>query len=369
MVSGTARLVATTERGQAVKGVVLSGGTGSRLRPITFSMAKQLVPVANKPILFYGLEDLAKAGIEDVAIVIAPNSGDEIRRVVGSGDQFGLNIEYVVQDEPLGLAHALKTALPFVGGDDVLMYLGDNLVKKGVADIVDDYKRDHPNCQILLTKVADPSEFGVAELGPDGEIVRLVEKPKSPPSDLALVGVYLFDNTVAEAVESIKPSARGELEITDAIQYLVTTGREVRPTLVTGWWKDTGKKEDLLHANELVLDDLSPDVLGEVIGGEIRGPVHVGRGTKLVDCEVTGPVVIGDNAYLTRVTVGPNTAVGDRCRISDAEIEGSIILEDVDIHGWRLRESLVGRQARLHGAAPEGYVEMTIGERSEIVGD
>jgi glucose-1-phosphate thymidylyltransferase len=332
-------------------------------------MAKQLVPVANKPILFYGLEDLADAGIEDVVIIIAPATGDEIRATVGTGDRFGLSIEYVVQDEPLGLAHALKTALPFVGGDDVLMYLGDNLVKQGVADIVTDFERDKPNCQILLTKVSDPREFGVAALGPNGEIVRLIEKPKNPPSDLALVGVYLFDNTVAEAVENIKPSARGELEITDAIQYLVESGRDVRPTLVTGWWKDTGKKEDLLHANELVLDDLTHHVQGDVIGGEIRGAVQIGRGTKLVDCAVTGPAVIGENAHLSRVTIGPNTAIGDGCRLSDASVEESIIMDDAEVHGWRIRSSLLGRQAKLQGSAPDGYVEMTLGERSEIVGD
>jgi glucose-1-phosphate thymidylyltransferase len=352
-----------------MKGVVLSGGTGSRLRPITFSMAKQLVPVANKPILFYGLEDLAEAGIEDVVIIIAPATGDEIRATVGDGSNFGLNVEYVVQEEPLGLAHALKVALPFVGGDDVLMYLGDNLVKQGVADIVHDYERDRPNCQILLTKVTDPREFGVAALGPSGEVVRLVEKPKNPPSDLALVGVYLFDDTVGEAIEGIRPSARGELEITDAIQYLVETGRDVRPTLVTGWWKDTGKKEDLLHANELVLDDLESAVEGELIGGEVRGSLQVGRGTTLIDCVVTGPVVIGDDAHLTRVTIGPNTAIGDRCRLSDASVEESIIMDEAEVHGWRIRSSLLGRQARLQGSAPAGHVEMILGERSEIVGD
>lgn len=352
-----------------MKGVVLSGGTGSRLRPITFSMAKQLVPVANKPILFYGLEDLAAAGVEDVFIIIAPQTGDEIRATVGKGDRFGLNIEYIVQDEPLGLAHALKTALPFVDGDDVLMYLGDNLVKQGVADIVSDFQRDRPNCQILLTKVPDPREFGVAELGPNGEVIRLVEKPKNPPSDLALVGVYLFDSTVQEAVDSIEPSARGELEITDAIQYLVTSGRTVRSSLVTGWWKDTGKKEDLLHANELVLDDLEGEILGSVVGGEMRGPVRVGKGSKLVDCIVTGPAVIGDNVHMHRVVVGPNTAIGDGCRLSDAAVEESIILDAAEVHGWKLRHSLIGRSARLHGAAPRAVAEMTLGERSEIVGE
>ncbi|MCP4968376.1 MAG: glucose-1-phosphate thymidylyltransferase [bacterium] len=352
-----------------MKGVVLSGGTGSRLRPITFSMAKQLVPVANKPILFYGLEDLAEAGIEDVAIIIAPQTGDEIRHTVGDGSKLGLNIEYIVQDEPLGLAHALKMALPFVDGDDVLMYLGDNLVKQGVADVVKDFERDKPNCQILLTEVEDPSQFGVAELGPAGEVKRLVEKPSNPRSNLALVGVYLFDQVVTEAVNSIQPSARGELEITDAIQYLVTSGRDVRPSLVTGWWKDTGKKEDLLHANELVLTDLDGEVLGEVVEGKIRGAVRIGAGSQVVDCSITGPVVIGDNVHLARTTVGPNTAIGDGCRLVDTSVEESIVLDGAEIHGWSIRNSLIGRGATLRGAAPAGYAEVTLGERSEILGE
>lgn len=351
-----------------MKGVVLSGGTGSRLRPITFSMAKQLVPVANKPILFYGLQDLATAGIEEAAVIIAPQTGDEIRRTVGDGSSFGLRVEYIVQKEPLGLAHALKVALPFVDGDDVLMYLGDNLVKQGVADVVADFERDRPNCQILLTQVEDPRQFGVAELGPDGEVLRLVEKPANPQSDLALVGVYLFDNSVVEAVNSIEPSARGELEITDAIQYLVTSGRRVRPSLVTGWWKDTGKKEDLLHANELVLSDLAEDVRGKVIGGEIRGMISVGEGSSLVDCSITGPAIIGSDVHMTRTTIGPNTAIGNGCRLADAEIEESIVMESAQIHGWKIRDSLVGRGATLHGLAPAGFVEVTLGERSEILG-
>lgn len=352
-----------------MKGVVLAGGTGSRLRPITFSMAKQLVPVANKPILFYGLEDLAEAGIEEVGIIIAPQTGDEIRRTVGDGERFGLAIEYIVQDEPLGLAHALKTALPFVDGDDVLMYLGDNLVKQGVADVVRDFDKDRPNCQILLTKVDDPTQFGVAELGAEGEVVRLVEKPSNPKSDLALVGVYLFDNTVVEAVNSIRPSARGELEITDAIQYLVSSGRDVRPSLVTGWWKDTGKKEDLLHANELVLSDLVEDLQSEVIGGSVRGTVRIGAGSRVVDCDITGPAVIGENVHMARTTIGPNTAIGDGCRVADANLEESIVLDDAEIHGWNIRNSLIGRGAELHGSAPPGFVEVTLGERSEILGE
>ena len=362
-------MVATAETGRVVKGVVLAGGTGSRLRPITFSMAKQLVPVANKPILFYGLEDIAAAGITDVGMIIAPHSGDEIRKAVGDGSSFGLNVTYITQDEPLGLAHALKTALPFVDGDDVLMYLGDNLIKQGVADIVSDFERDRPNCQILLTEVDNPEQFGVVELGDDGSIVHLVEKPSQPPSNLALVGVYLFDASVSEAIDAIEPSPRGEYEITDTIQHLVTTGRDVRPSLVTGWWKDTGRKEDLIVANELILTDLQERLEGESIDTTIRGPVKIGAGSRLIDCAVTGPAIIGDNVVMNRAVIGPNTAIGNDCHLFDAAVEQSIVMSHVEIHGWKLRDSLVGHECRLHGSAPDSYVEVTLGERSEVVGE
>ncbi len=353
-----------------MKGVMLSGGAGTRLRPITFSMAKQLVPVGNKPILFYGLEDIASAGVKEVGIVISPETGDEIRRAVGDGTQFGLTeVEYIVQDRPAGLAHALKTALPWVDGDDVLMYLGDNLLKPGVAKIVADFERDRPNCQILLTPVPNPGAFGVAEVDEHGRVVRLVEKPKEPPSDLALVGVYLFDSGIADAVEAIVPSARGELEITDAIQWLVENGRDVRHSVVRGWWKDTGRKEDLLHANELLLTNLTDDIRGELVGSTMRGAVQVAERSRLIDCVVTGPAVIGAGVNLTRVTVGPNTSIGDLCRLSDAAVEDSIIMEGAEVHGWRIRNSLLGRDSRLHGTAPSGFVEMTLGEKSEIFGE
>ncbi|MCP4228045.1 MAG: glucose-1-phosphate thymidylyltransferase, partial [Actinomycetia bacterium] len=243
-------------QGGAVKGVVLAGGAGSRLRPITFAMSKQLVPVANQPILFYGLYDLAEAGISDVAIIISPETGQEIRDAVGDGSQFGIKPEFILQENPDGLAHALKLAMPFADGDSVLMYLGDNLVRQGVADVVRDFEEHQPNAQILLAEVPDPSAFGVAELDDEGHVFRLVEKPEDPATNLALVGVYLFDATVNEALEAIRPSERGELEITDAIQYMIDSGKRVRASMIGGWWKDTGKKEDLLHASELLLESL-----------------------------------------------------------------------------------------------------------------
>ena len=352
-----------------MRGVVLAGGTGSRLRPITYSMAKQLIPVANKPIIEYGLEDLAEAGIEEVGIIVSPETGGEVKAAVGDGARLGLRLTYITQDRPLGLAHALKTALPFVGGDDCLMYLGDNLVKDGVRDVLADFQQHRPNCQILLCPVENPSSFGVAELEADGRIRRLVEKPKVPPSNLALVGVYLFDATIGEAIDAIRPSARGELEITDAIQHQVEAGRTVRASVVSGWWKDTGTKADLLNAQEMVIAGLAHSIEGEVVGGRIEGEVHVGRGSQLVDCEVVGTVIVGNDARLTRVRLGPRTSIGHGCRLSDAAVEGSIVMDGAEVHGWRIRDSLLGRGARLHGAAPAPFVEVTLGERSEILGE
>lgn len=351
-----------------MKGVVLAGGSGSRLRPITFSMSKQLVPVANRPILFYGLHDIARAGIKEVAVIISPETGGEIKTAVGDGSRFGLDVTFVLQDSPDGLAHALKLALPFVDGDDCLMYLGDNLVKHGVSEVVRDFEEKRPSAQILLAEVPNPQAFGVAELDDGGHVVRLVEKPAQPPSNLALVGVYLFDATVQEAVDAIRPSARGELEITDAIQYLIDSGRPVRASMISGWWKDTGRKADLLHASELVMNDLETSIEGELVDCRIRGDVTVGPGSKLVDCDVVGPVVIGSGVEIERSTVGPNSTIGDRCRVTDAAIRHSILMDEVQIANWRLHDSLIGHAATIGGAAPPAFVELTLGERSEILG-
>jgi glucose-1-phosphate thymidylyltransferase len=249
------------------------------------------------------------------------------------------------------------------------MYLGDNLVKDGVRDVVADFAAHRPNCQILLCPVDNPSSFGVAELEPDGRIRRLIEKPRVPPSNLALVGVYLFDSSIVEAVDAIAPSPRGELEITDAIQYLVDAGRTVRASVVSGWWKDTGTKADLLTAQRLVIAELAHNVEGEVVGCRIDGAVHVGTGSHLVDCDITGPVVVGRDVEMTRVHLGPQASIGNGCRLSDASVEGSIVMDGAEVHGWRIRDSLLGRWARLHGSAPSSFVEVTLGERSEILGE
>jgi len=350
-----------------MKGVVLAGGRGSRLRPITYSMAKQLVPVANKPVIRYGLEDLVDAGVIDIGIVISPHTGNEIRAVVETlAEEIGFTPTFIVQDEPLGLAHALLVALPFVDGEDCLMYLGDNLVKGGVADVARDFAENDPNCQIMLSSVPNPSAFGVADVAPDGSVRRLVEKPSVPPSDLALVGVYLFDATIAEAVRAIEPSARGELEITDAIQYLIDTGRTVRHSVVSGWWKDTGTKEDLLAAQHLVIAELSRNIEGEVIDSEVQGAIHVGANSRVADSEIVGPVVIGEGVTVTRSRIGPETSIGDECVITDSTIERSIVMGGSRVAGWWLRASIIGRGTTLRSTAPQAFAEMMLGEHSEI---
>jgi len=351
-----------------VKGLVLAGGRGSRLRPITFSMAKQLIPIANKPIIEYGLEDLVAAGVGDIGIVVSPETGARIRRAVTrAAERIGFTPTFIVQDEPRGLAHALQTALDFIDGDHCLMYLGDNLVKDGVADVVAAFESGRANCQILLSRVDDPTAFGVAELDDDGAVLRLIEKPDDPPSDLALVGVYLFDETIAGAVASIAPSARGEYEITDAIQHLIDTGNDVQATIVSGWWKDTGTKDDLLAAQHLVIADITPEVAGELSGATtITGNVRVGAGSTLIDCTVTGPVVIGEGASLRSAVIGPYTSVGNGCEVVDATIEDSIVMEGCRVAGWNLRASVLGHDARLGPTGPNGPVEMTLGERSEV---
>lgn len=353
-----------------MKGLVLAGGTGSRLRPITYSMAKQLVPVANKPVIRYGLEDLVEAGVTDIGIILSPQTGEEIREVVKqAASSVGFTPTFIVQDEPLGLAHALKTALPFIGGDDCLMYLGDNLVKGGVADVARDFAEHRPNCQIMLSPVSNPSAFGVADVADDGSVRRLVEKPAVPPSNLALVGVYLFDDSIAEAVSAIKPSARGELEITDAIQWLIEHGKTVRPSIVSGWWKDTGTKEDLLAAQHLVIAELSQSVEGEVIDSTVRGTIQVGKNSRVIDSEIVGPVVIGNDVSVVRSKIGPEASLGDGCQVADATIESSIVMDRSSVFGWKLRESILGRGTKLHGVAPTAFVEMMLGEQSEIVGE
>src|SRR3954466_8302852 len=312
---------------QELKGLILSGGKGTRLRPITYTSAKQLVPVANKPVLFYGIEAMAAAGIREVGIIIAPETGGEIRDAAGDGEQFGVAITYIEQDAPLGLAHAVLTAEPFLGSDPFVMYLGDNLLQGGIDDLVAAFRRDSPEALILLTPVTDPQNYGVAELDGEGRISRLVEKPKEPASDLALVGVYMFTPRIHEAARAIQPSGRGELEITDAIQWLVDSEHPVESHIVRGWWKDTGRLADMLEANRLILETVERKVDGELIDSQIEGPVIVEPGAVLERSTVRGPAIIGAGARLVDAYIGPYTAVGRRCTINKAEIEHSILLE------------------------------------------
>jgi len=353
---------------QDLKGLILSGGKGTRLRPITHTSAKQLVPVANKPVLFYGIEAMAQAGIEQVGIIIAPETGDEIRSAAGDGSRFGVKLSYIVQDEPLGLAHAVLTAEPFLGDSPFVMYLGDNLLQGGIEDLVAAFRAGQPDALILLTPVPDPEHYGVAELQ-NGSVVRLVEKPSEPSTDLALVGVYMFTPAVHAAARAIEPSGRGELEITDAIQHLVDAGMRVEPHVVRGWWKDTGRVEDMLAANRLVLDTIEARVEGELIESQVDGRVVIEAGARLERSAVRGPAIIGAGARLRDSYVGPYTAVGENCTIENAEVEHSILLSGSTVRdlAGRMESSLLGRNVTIRRDArqPRAY-RFLVGDNSEI---
>ncbi len=360
---------------EPLKGLILSGGKGTRLRPITHTSAKQLVPVANKPVLFYGIEAMAEAGIEEIGIIIAPETGPEIEQAAGDGSRFGVRITYVVQDEPLGLAHAVLTAEPFLGSSPFVMYLGDNLLQGGITDLVAAFREHAPDALILLTPVPDPENYGVAELdsggadGSPGPVRRLVEKPSEPATDLALVGVYMFTAGIHDAARAIEPSARGELEITDAIQHLVDNGLRVEPHIVRGWWKDTGRLEDMLEANRLILDNLVARVEGELIDSQVDGRVVIEAGARLERTRVRGPAVIGADAVLVDCYVGPYTAIGERCKITHAEVEHSILLAGCTVCelDGRMESSLLGRNVTVRRGErqPRAYRFM-VGDNSDI---
>ncbi len=351
-----------------MKALVLSGGAGTRLRPITHTSAKQLVPVANKPILEFGLEAIRDAGVTDVGIIVGETQ-DEIRAHVGDGSQFDIDVTYIHQPEPLGLAHAVLTAADYLADDDFVMYLGDNLIAGGITDFVEQFRREPSAAQILLARVRDPERFGVAELDDAGHVVRLVEKPKEPVSDLALVGVYLFSSRILDASRSIEPSGRGELEITDAIQWLIDAGDPVQSTIVTGWWKDTGKLYDMLEANRIVLDSLEPRVSGSLdADSEVQGRVVVEEGAELINSHVRGPAIIGKNTRLENTFVGPYTSIYHSCEISDTEIEHSIVLEETVIRDIsRIEDSLIGKQVTVgrEPRKPRAY-RLMLGDHSRI---
>ncbi|WP_322496140.1 glucose-1-phosphate thymidylyltransferase [Chloroflexus sp.] len=352
-----------------MKGLVLSGGKGTRLRPITYTSAKQLVPVANKPVLFRVIEAIRDAGITDIGIVIG-DTGDEIRSAVGNGRRWGVKITYIPQEAPLGLAHAVKISRDFLGDDRFVMFLGDNCIQGGISPLIEQFGRSDYNAQIVLKKVADPRSFGVAELDDDGRVIRLVEKPREPKSDLALVGIYMFDHHVFEAVEAIRPSARGELEITDAIQWLVSNGYNVYPYVHEGWWIDTGKKDDMLEANRLVLEEMEPLVQGYVDrDSQLIGKVIIEPGAEIINSTIRGPAIIGEHTRIVNAYVGPFTSIYHHCHIEECEIEHSIVLEYCTIRGLphRLEDSLIGRNVEIGRSPlrPKAY-RLMLGDNSSV---
>jgi len=367
-----------------MKGLILSGGAGTRLRPITHTSAKQLVPIANRPILFYGIDDMAEAGVTDIGIVISPATGEEIREAVGDGSAFGVRVTWIVQDQPGGLAQCVQLAHPFLGDDDFVMYLGDNMLEQGLAEFVHGFEASRaaalspqlastsarpPSAQILLARVDDPSSFGVADIDSDGNVVGLVEKPADPPSNLALVGVYLFDSSIHEAVASIEPSARGELEITDAIQALLASGHRIDHEVLTGWWIDTGKKDPLLECNRLVLDSLERLVEGELdASSTVDGRVVLEAGAKLINSTIRGPAVIGAGTVIEDSHIGPYSSIAVDCHIVRSEVDNAVILRRSSVSDIpRLTDSLVGRDTSVsRGDAMPRATRLMIGDHCHV---
>jgi glucose-1-phosphate thymidylyltransferase len=366
-----------------VKGLILSGGAGTRLRPITHTSAKQLVPVANKPILFYGIESMADAGIKQVGIIVG-DTAEEIKEAVGDGSRWGVEITYLSQDAPLGLAHCVLIARDFLGDDEFIMYLGDNMLQQTVHQFIERFEAGReaaahpqldqdatalPAAQIHLMPVSDPRQFGVAELDAVGHVVRLVEKPADPPSNLALVGVYLFDARIHEAVRSIGPSARGELEITDAIQWLIDSGHPVSSHTLTGWWIDTGKLTPLLEANRLVLETIEPRVDGAVDAeSRIEGRVIIEAGAEIVRSTVRGPTIIGSGTRIVDSFIGPFTAIDHDCEIVNTDLEHSVVWSDSTVcDGGRIVDSLLGKHVHvLRASGRPVAARLLLGDDSRV---
>ena len=327
-----------------MKGLILSGGRGTRLRPITHTSAKQLVPVANKPILFYGLEAIVEAGIKEIGIVVGDTHA-EIKEAVGDGSRFGCKVTYIHQSAPLGLAHAVKESKPFLGDDPFVMYLGDNFLREGITAFVKEFEQHRPDAQILLVPVPNPQDFGVAELS-GKRVIRLEEKPKAPHSNLALVGVYMFTKSVWPAVDGIQPSKRGELEITDALQWLIDHDKTVRSHVITGWWKDTGKLEDMLEANRMAMSHWTSRIDGTIDAESVvEGAVVVEKGARVVRSRLRGPLILGPDVVVEDAYIGPFSAIAEGARIIRSEVEHSIVLERSVIEDvpTRIDSSLIGK--------------------------
>ncbi len=354
-----------------MKALILSGGKGTRLRPLTYTGAKQLVPVANKPILWYGIESIVAAGIVDIGIIISPETGDEIQAKTGNGDRFGAQITYIQQDQPLGLAHAVKVARPFLGNDPFVMYLGDNLIQDSLQGFLQTFKQKALDALILLREVENPTAFGVAEIDSQGRVLRLVEKPKVPPSNLALVGLYFFSASIHTAIDSIQPSARGELEITDAIQALINQSRNVEALKLGGWWLDTGKKDDLLAANQIILDSILCSSNQGVLDDKshITGRVTIGRNSRIINSTIRGPVIIGEDCQIENCFIGPFTSIANQVILQNADLEHSVILQSAQILGvqQRIVDSVIGQRVKL-AIAPQRpkALRFLIGDDSQI---
>lgn len=350
-----------------MKALILSGGKGTRLRPLTYSGAKQLVPVANRPILFYCIDNIVNSGIKDIGIVISPETGKEIMDAVGNGEKWNAKITYIPQDAPAGLAHAVKIAKGFLKNSPFVMYLGDNLIGTDIKKFVADFTKRKSDALILLKEVENPKQFGVAEVSGKGRIIRLVEKPDDPPSNLALVGVYIFSPKIHSAIEKIKPSNRGELEITDAIQELIYMGSQVKSFLLDTWWLDTGKKDDLLTANAIVLDEWATKNIEGTVDktSKVLGRVMLREGSLVKSSIIRGPVVIGRNTIIENSFIGPHTSIGDDARIINSSIEHSVIMngsEVLDIE--RMEESLIGRRVKIVRNSRHSALRLMLGDDS-----
>jgi len=352
-----------------MKGVILHGGAGTRLRPLTFSGPKQLIPVANKPVSQYVLEDLVSSGIRDIAIILGETFPELVREHYGDGSRFGCRITYIHQGKPLGIAHAISLTKNFVGDDKFVVYLGDNLLQYGIREYVEYFSKSDLDAMILLKKVEDPRMFGVAELDEKGRLVRLVEKPKKPPSNYAVIGVYFFKPVVFDVIKDLKPSWRGEYEVTDTIQLMLERGYKVGYKILEGWWFDTGKKDDIIQVNAVILDErIRRDIKGEVINSRIQGRVAVGRGSKIIDSVVRGPCIIGENCLIEGSFIGPYTSVGNGCKIINSSVEYSVILENSVIEGVeRLEESLIGRNVKIKRNTGHRVINLNVGDYSELL--
>lgn len=353
-----------------LKGLILSGGKGTRLRPLTHTRAKQLIPIGGKPNLFYVVDDLVKVGIHDIGVIISPETGEEVKAALGDGERWGVRFTFIVQDQPRGLADAVRTAQPFLGDSPFIVYLGDNLLSGGIGHMVEAFNQHQPASVLLLTEVEDPRAFGVAVLDEAGRVTRLVEKPKDPPSNLALVGVYLFTPKVHEVIASLRPSWRGEYEITEAIQGLVDSGLPVEAHLVKGWWKDTGKPEDLLDANRLVLSQIERRIEGELLEAEVVGEVIVEAGARVVRSTVRGPAYIGPDALIEDSYIGPYSAVGQKSRVIGSEIEYSILMNEAEVNHlpYRLDASILGEKAEVDGQGKlrRHTLQLVLSDRSRV---